>query len=1835
MRKIIFVFAFCILFSLGFVTSAAFEGSTTDSGFTNSNNKYQAYPTFSGVYGGSSSTYWPQMQEIQNDQCDATTADFAVMIPPGGCEPAVVRSDLLAEQNVPIFCQLQSVRLNPLIKVSSIKSITFKGKYPQEVAGVGFHPARAGVRSYDTLIGDPLVNNIGYAVIILKRTPNESSSSDWVEGNLTATMAYDAEKAFGVGAAEFYLETMDNSEWGLKYKQNSFWYGRGYLRADDISGDSARISIYNDENNVWSSITLKEGQTSDRIYFPGFYCKAGLKVKLNKIESEEDSALLNIDGDEIWVKEKGRVLNNRCTVSKLKIVAGNAGSVELSCSGQKVELSLLSNMKADISFDSGSEKSYEIGDLVVQGRTTSDGTTEPKWYLAYVGKTESKVQGVEQDFMVLVASDTEIESEKYTDVAQAVAFVDGKDKNYQEDEFEKAVASKTSFVQDKSLVVILKGPDPKFYHVGGKNTAVKFLGATDRNLQAEKDTTDGELTVEQKELIKTYYDKMDAEVKNLLDYYPQERNDQDAEGVLSRYGETALQEQINLAEELVAQGILTNEDLISLIEKFAEKYLDSQTINFQLSQLQLKRNYDTSNAYESVYINNDYHSIVLKQFKTADKTQKTTEILVDGFYKGLVVEGGRLFLSEKDETKHGDYLRVLKIEPTKVEGEIYYNYDDSKSQYTITKVTLFREKEQKVGKENKYTLFVRDIDVKEVAHVSLIPEIPRATTEANFTFKIGIEKRLIELTPEKANKSLEKLNKTIAEWEERIEKLGNVIETWKTTCLATAAVFNVKNLFEGFSGKSMARQKVMESYRAKCDAMPEYAGRRSVCYNKYSNEIGKDVNAYKEAIDYVNSEVEGKNSVEEWKKDNAGTITGIMDGKDEKELDVKDLTTWEQVRQYLLYKKIAEFKEDGKATEGLYNQTKYSRDKELLGIVKNLEDTKEFEDNKAAIVKEYGVSADDVVSIGNGRVGPRAYYTGKTGVDIKTKPTRSKDMVIDDSAPVQFVDYKGTRYLLVLATTQSLNSGVRGVKKIFDVSESSATEIRSGEGDGNRVYKELIQYQFSSGGRCINTYKNPSIKYYESGTVKGLPAIVPFDAKEGWYVRVSSASGGLLSNQKQGYQESGVAQFYYVCNVGPNQVEENRGGDDVCQSFDVNTYKDVDRFLGCEMTQVQVLSLARSAEEAIRQAARQYSSARPGGVITIDVGRGQVKATVASPLSEDAPIYECQDFMSPKDCQILFNVCDPVICPVSRCNFGGTQPVSNVIQSGIAGSLLLCSKNFIGFGGDVAVPICLTGVHAGLDSYLSILKAEYACLDEAAKTGRHVGICDEVTAIYKCEFFWRHAQPVLKMLVPWLAQGVYTGNWGVKGAGGGEYMTFQTAWDNMQKSVDYFKNEYAQTSFRAVEYGNVEQFGTEICQAFVGTSMPTSAKALDSLTAPESPYQFYAEFSEIPYSQATVPATSQYKVFYHIYAGKDQGVSYSIYLKNPPASSYYANNPRVSVKSGYAASGQFASEAVDFTAPTGYKELCVVINGQERCGFKSVTTDFGLDYLNKEYTKQQANKSEVKTEKECISGTPSVYSTGLNVQEGVAEGIQPEIALRGIVRVCATTNPGAGVDLGRWQDVGYCGDENIRCWLDGNSVKDDAQLVLDASGNLVTATENVNKLNSEINVMTEDETFSKLTKLDGKIGAGLGIMEVDNVNEITRKISESNLIEDLNDVERRAFTSVQQARAVYLKTKLWRVVVQALLGKIQEAPAVEVTAVGDGREGVEEVVVGEAGTKFSELSKNMQVMLDGQSWTVESITGKSNGRRLVSLKKFGLFLSPTRISCEGLPQEILGRRLCS
>jgi hypothetical protein len=183
---------------------------------------------------------------------------------------------------------------------------------------------------------------------------------------------------------------------------------------------------------------------------------------------------------------------------------------------------------------------------------------------------------------------------------------------------------------------------------------------------------------------------------------------------------------------------------------------------------------------------------------------------------------------------------------------------------------------------------------------------------------------------------------------------------------------------------------------------------------------------------------------------------------------------------------------------------------------------------------------------------------------------------------------------------------------------------------------------------------------------------------------------------------------------------------------------------------------------------------------------------------------------------------------------GGSYPVTNVIQTGIIGSIALCYPNAKWNGGDVYVPFCLSGIAAGVDNWISIKRAYVDCLQTSVDKGETVGICDEINSIYTCEFFWKQSIPVIKLMIPKLLEKIT----GQSSKGGGEYKGISTALENAKDTIDYFKQYYAEESYRAFQLRSTDEVGTDICGSFISAVYPDEGSFLDNLIQPDSPEQF-------------------------------------------------------------------------------------------------------------------------------------------------------------------------------------------------------------------------------------------------------------------------------------------------------------------------------------------------------------------------------------------------------------
>ncbi|MDD4563599.1 MAG: hypothetical protein PHF09_01845, partial [Candidatus Nanoarchaeia archaeon] len=975
---------------------------------------------------------------------------------------------------------------------------------------------------------------------------------------------------------------------------------------------------------------------------------------------------------------------------------------------------------------------------------------------------------------------------------------------------------------------------------------------------------------ENSEEINDYLKEAQKNLELLLNSYPNEKNNAN-----SFFGEIALLKQIELTNK-------NKQIQLELIDLFLKNYPTSK--NYEYLQ-DLKNNYldyNYSLAENSFKLNNNNYFISFRNFISVDNSNKNTAFSINSVSIGPVNENWK-------QNYDKGILTLKEIE----HDFLVFEFKDFEDKITIFEVYEGEEKEI-----NNLKINIKNINTVRTAHVSLLPVIESDYSKANFTFKIGIEKRLIQISPEVAQDRIESLNKTINSLDKFIEGFDKTLSAWKGTCVTTSAILNAKAFISGFSGEGIARKEIMNYYKTYCDSLISQGDSsfrtREGCYFEHSDEIEQNVKSYKDSLGNVNEiikDVQKKEGIveansivknDEYIRELKGKITNP-------DIDKENLYTVTQVRTALLYQDL--LKQDSSCTS---------------------------------------VSCD---------LAEKEYEGSKV----------NSNLILDDSS--------------------------------------------------------------LSKGTCSNKFLNPQVRYYDSGKNKGLPSVVPLDLNEGWYTYISNSEGSLIETEVKSYDTSGQVNYFYICNVGNNGNMEYLGGDDLCQGF--SSYQsnyDSIRFCS-DLNSKEVLELYNKAKEAIISASEQYGKEK----VYILGNYFEVGQTMT-----DSGIFECTDFMSVKDCQIMFNVCDPVLCPSSRCDAGGRYPVSNVPQQGIIGSLVLCWPNK---DEGIKIPICLTGINAGLQNLNSVLKQTRQCLQTNIETGEYIGVCDAITSVYFCNLFWEQSSLMINALSS--PSNKVTG--GVQG--GGEYLFAQQNFQNMESALSNYISNYGDELLKAYKFDDFESIGTEFCRNFIGVDLPTKLKnGLGILSEPESPAQFNAYFSESLYEDISVPSRSQYKVTYQIYAGKNEGLSYKVYLKNPPAS-YINVNPTYEVASGYLDADDGKIDTPTFVTVSGYSTLCVSLNGVESCGFGSVTSSLAGEYIKEKYVEEEVSKNKITTEKDCISSSSSIFNiNGKNIE------------LLGITRICASSNPSKD-DLTnsekKWIEVGYCGNENIKCWLDIESVQED------------------------------------------------------------------------------------------------------------------------------------------------------------------------------------------------------
>src|SRR3989344_3224086 len=244
----------------------------------------------------------------------------------------------------------------------------------------------------------------------------------------------------------------------------------------------------------------------------------------------------------------------------------------------------------------------------------------------------------------------------------------------------------------------------------------------------------------------------------------------------------------------------------------------------------------------------------------------------------------------------------------------------------------------------------------------------------------------------------------------------------KTACFATSAILLIKNAASGINGQSLARQKVMERYKTKCDTDPKYSSMtHTECYGKLSSEIEADVKSTTAGINKVNdiidkkvkgaSKTEGvfENSVidqpalvDDLKKSIDAEWKTEVNGE---EVKTADLTTTEQVRSVLL---VQELKRAGAGPEAVA-----SAENEMKSALNNVAYLNKQKKQTLDASNALGVDPSRVSSIETRN--PRVQiWPGTFYKDIKMGLKGTGLPLIEDNVAVHLFQYSGKNYLAVL-----------------------------------------------------------------------------------------------------------------------------------------------------------------------------------------------------------------------------------------------------------------------------------------------------------------------------------------------------------------------------------------------------------------------------------------------------------------------------------------------------------------------------------------------------------------------------------------------------------------------------------------------------------------------------------------------------------------------------------------------------------------------------------------------------------------------------------------------------
>ncbi|MBI4159330.1 transglycosylase SLT domain-containing protein [Candidatus Woesearchaeota archaeon] len=1652
----------------------------------------------------------------------------SILVNAGKLEPSIVPTNILEEQDVPVYV---------FLKGATLGSLAFGEDAPEANPFYGIPEIErvsiSGIESTNNLVSNVVhikpkdrryivdesgrFFDMGYLILKLRKIKDEKELPQFndtalarvkddnlellktggptIDAKIDLDIRFNTDTSFGVfGAQDLRLaEQTNEKEWLDSANRVSFWGRNGYIRADRIRDDGVTLSVYDGRNRRIHGVTLaKNGDESSPIRLKEFGPVENtlFRIRLNSVVIPRDSAELEISGDIYNLAEGQRLYpGSNWKVEKIR------NNLEVKSEEGKV-ISLYDEVTL-IGKD-GQRKSLkivyfgEVQKLEVTEKTKVDKTTE-----GYI------------KFKDILDNDPEF-IEKVEEISLKLNI----DPNHL-----------------MAVMALESGFDPTVYNPRPDSKAIgliQFIPTTADSLGTSTDKLREMSRIQQLEFVEKHFNPYKGKIRKgsledvymvIIDpsvsvgkepesimfsreYRPVKYNanaaalDKDGDGVIyikeatesvkSVYGlgaPLAVTAQPTVPGEFALY--LENEDIcvnvgfedsealdktsnqiycksIQEIEESINKGLTGETLN--------EAYYRLGEANEALGVNNLYHKrqAILAYENIAEGTlydlaQDKKEGLEEQIAGNMDISGANIFLEDENVKV---IFRSIKVVREKDKASATLSLDNNQGTYTTGDVITGGIDEQnnkfewkiesittdkivlkqyfedskisgrretlrindvialQTGTGKTVTVQILDIDTKRQAYITILPGSGRAISRSTVDVKIPIERRAIQFSTEQIDWQINKTREVIKKLDSIIDKLDTTVKIWKSTCLGVFAFLSLKNLVTS-SSEGEARALIMRGidgksgFGAYCN---ENSGLNKIyssydeCIFKNQDYIEKRINEEKQNIinadNYVKTGYAQEYGQFKLNEDDASLISK-QDARELKLLESQirvseeNLESASNVNQAIETRSLDSLKEQLRVKREVIEKTKanFNEAKNYAETVSKNSDITDPEAIKKVRDEAFSVKLNELSrSVGTGikseefaNLQPLTFVDGRTfdknGALLNAKEVKGSEYVDYLQRQID-AENDPTKKAKLIALKEKIE---KNPEKIV-VTDDGKTIYQA---EGNYYYSETEDYL---GLRIRRNYARANVaEYYENGR----PFCVPIG--EGNYVRVLE---------------------YYADGTAKTVDERNVGSDgELCTSDDVIINSD------------SLVKLNPQKEQELKRAAARAGTCAPGMYKPGNFICSYARAKAAEVITK----LQCTDVMSISDCKILFNTCDPVMCPTSRFNLGGKWNVGSVPETGIAGSLFLGLKT----ENNPLSRVCYTGVLSGLEGVRSVFQGYEQCLQTAKVEGTTVGICDKVRSVFICENVWREAVAITGSVGGFSA---FSGNLFGNANGGGEYAPneFSKRLKQTSDSAKFFANDYATSSLAAYNARSLGEAGSQICRNIYAGKAPGIGKLIDQITTPESPPQFTAFFDEYPWSSdagdtrlnvgagllSNVQEQSRYSVFYHIYAGRAADVRYSVYLKDRLGNIAYVTERAGGRGRGFIPREEFASKNIDFIGRSGFTEICVEINGREICGFGRASTDFGVNYINDKVVTNELQR-EIKTKEQCVpeneaGPTLAGIVTPENINTGDVTG--------GIVRVCSNKNPGEGGNEARWQVVGECGKdkEDIElgsCWIDTMTIR--------------------------------------------------------------------------------------------------------------------------------------------------------------------------------------------------------